>query len=137
MKLSPAVVEKINAAIAEGRAVELTRRPAIATILPMTFGSEKDFQAAVVKLAISHGWKVYHTYLSRKSDPGYPDLTMVRGRSIVIAELKVEPNKPDKAQRDWLDAFKRTDADTYTWYPSDWPQIVDRLAGAVSCTGND
>ena len=127
MKLSPAVVEKINAAIAEGRAVELTRRPAIATILPMTFGSEKDFQAAVVKLAISHGWKVYHTYDSRRSEPGYPDLTMLRGRSIVVAELKVEPNKPTAAQEKWLAAWKLTDAEVYVWYPSSWREIVARL----------
>lgn len=91
------------------------------------FRTEKEFQSAVVELAKSGGWEVYHTYDSRRSEPGYPDLTMLRGRSIVVAELKVEPNKPTAAQEKWLAAWKLTDAEVYVWYPSSWREIVARL----------
>ena len=32
--------------------------------------SEKEFQATVIEYAKACGWKVYHTYDSRRSDPG-------------------------------------------------------------------
>ena len=36
--------------------------------------TEKGFQAAVVELARLRGWLVYHTYDSRRSAKGFPDL---------------------------------------------------------------
>ena len=40
--------------------------------------TEKQFMAQVVELAKLKGWLVYHTYDSRRSEPGFPDLCMVR-----------------------------------------------------------
>ena len=45
--------------------------------------SEKDFQQQVKDLARMLGWKTYHTYDSRRSDPDFPDLVMARRRPIV------------------------------------------------------
>lgn len=42
---------------------------------------ERDFQAAVMELARLLGWRVYHTWDSRKSEPGFPDLVLVRDAS--------------------------------------------------------
>ncbi len=36
--------------------------------------SEADFMDQVIDLAHLYGWMVYHTYDSRRSAPGYPDL---------------------------------------------------------------
>ena len=40
--------------------------------------SERDFQGQVISMAEALGWLVYHTYDSRHSKAGFPDLNMVR-----------------------------------------------------------
>lgn len=91
------------------------------TTIPLT---EKAFQQRVVDFARITGWLAYHTWDSRKSEKGYPDLTLVRHPRLVFAELKVEKVRPrvpaaamqvrpawlahrdlDDAQAAWLAAF--------------------------------
>jgi hypothetical protein len=44
------------------------------------FGStEKTLQANVTRLAKVCGWRVYHTWLSKHSAKGFPDLLLLRG----------------------------------------------------------
>ena len=51
--------------------------------------SEKEFMAQVIQLAQLCGWRLYHTHNSQRSVGGFPDLLLLRGRSLVVAELKV------------------------------------------------
>ena len=69
--------------------------------------TERDLQAAIVELARTIGWMVYHPYDSRRSTPGYPDLTMVHPRTgaILFAELKTETGKVTDEQDQWLRAL--------------------------------
>ena len=95
--------------------------------------SEKAFMAAVVRVATQHGWMCYHTFDSRKSPMGYPDLTLARlpwsGRpgEVIWSELKVEA--PLTTQQEvWLATLShvsRTEA--YLWTPEDMPAIISRL----------
>lgn len=39
---------------------------------------EKDFTTLVKGIARSHGWLAYHTYNSRRSDQGFPDIIAVK-----------------------------------------------------------
>lgn len=56
--------------------------------------TEKEWQAQVVELAQTLGWKkAYHVYDSRRSHSGWPDLVLVRER-ILYVELKREGGKP-------------------------------------------
>ena len=71
------------------------------------FKSEKRFQDAVVQLAQLSGCLVYHTYDSRRSTPGFPDLVILRDDLLIFAELKTEKGKLSKYQANWLDALKR------------------------------
>lgn len=108
--------------------------PQTATVLSSDI-SEKDFMAKVIAYAKSRGWKVYHTYRSDKSEPGYLDLTMVRGGTthsagdkitdygVVWAELKTETGKLTKAQKEWIKALEAADQEVHVWRPSDWPEI--------------
>ena len=50
--------------------------------------TEKDFQTTVIDLARTYGWIVGFTHDSRKSEPGEPDLRMVRPPRVIFAELK-------------------------------------------------
>ena len=91
--------------------------------------SEKAFMAAIVRLATTHGWKVYHPFDSRKSAPGYPDLTMARsGEPVLFAELKIGSEKPTLEQEHWLTTLRHAlHTEVYLWYPADWPVIAARL----------
>ena len=82
--------------------------------------TEKQLQAAVVKLAKLRLWMVYHTYDSRRSEPGFPDLVLVRNGRLVFVELKAASGRVTPAQRCWLDALKRAHREVYIWRPRDW-----------------
>jgi len=97
--------------------------------------SEKAFMAAMGQLAMAHGWKVFHPFDSRKSIPGYPDLTMAHvptrqlpGGSLLMAEVKIEGEKPTIEQQAWLDVLQTiTGIQCFLWRPSDWNVIESTL----------
>ena len=65
--------------------------------------TEKDFQGYVLAAADEFGWDYYHTGDSRRSQPGFPDLTLVKDGKVIFAELKREKNSYLKdAQKKWL-----------------------------------
>ena len=91
--------------------------------------SEKDFQATLVEVAEALGWLVYHTWNSRHSAAGFPDLVLLRGDREVIAELKRVGRKPDKHQQRWLEAFRAAGREAFVWTPDDWDKIRATLEG--------
>ncbi len=98
------------------------------TIAPDDSGeSEKEFQARVVKLAKERGWRVYHTYDSRRSEAGFPDLILLRGPRQIAAELKVGRNKLTPEQQDWLCAFEDAAVETHLWTPACFDDIARTL----------
>lgn len=98
--------------------------------------SESEFQAQVVQLFRLRGWLVYHTHDSRRSTPGYPDLTLVsKSGHVVFAELKTERNKPTGTQLMWLDRLRKGGAEAYLWRPDMWADI-ERVAMEWSNEGS-
>ena len=96
--------------------------------------SEKQFQNAVIQYAKLMGWMVHHHHDSRRSEPGWPDLVLlkpgtpgVRAR-LIVAELKTENGKLTAAQRLWLNGLSEC-IQTYVWRPADWGQIEHVLGG--------
>lgn len=84
--------------------------------------------AAVRQYARLTGWKSYHTLRSKGSEPGYPDLCMVRGDRVVFAELKTEKGRVSPAQLDWLDALQQSGrVEVYVWRPGMWDCIEEAL----------
>lgn len=81
--------------------------------------SEATLQARVERLAVDLGWLPYHTYNSRRSRAGFPDLVLVRDSRIVWRELKTSRGKPSAEQREWLAALKKANADVGIWRPID------------------
>ena len=88
--------------------------------------TEKQFQAKVIALAKKTGWLIYHTYDSRRSEAGYPDLTLVRDR-VIFAELKTRTGKLSPDQTVWIDRLKKAGAEVYVWRPSQLNEIVKTL----------
>ena len=90
--------------------------------------SEKEYQNAVVRAFLDYGWKVYHTFDSRRSEPGFPDLVMVKGKRIVFVELKSAKGKETTAQLEWLDALDKADTKIVdVWRPESSDGEIIRL----------
>lgn len=86
--------------------------------------SEKVFQSHVVRLAKENGFMVYHTYDSRRSESGFPDLILSRGAVLMAVELKTDTGTVSAAQDAWLAAFRAGAVLTFVWRPRDWCEVV-------------
>jgi hypothetical protein len=83
--------------------------------------------ATVVEALRLAGWLVYHTHDSRRSAPGYPDLTCVRGDRILWLELKTETGRLSQAQANWLAALGTAGGSVHVVRPPDWPWLEELL----------
>jgi hypothetical protein len=83
---------------------------------------EKQLQTAIIAQAQRAGWLVYHTFDSRRSEPGYPDLHLVHlGRGLsVFRELKTQTGKLSKQQELWIRALTAAGSDVAVWRPIDF-----------------
>lgn len=116
--------------------------------------TEAAWQAQVIGLARFYGWRIYHPPDNRPNargrvqavEPGFPDLVMVRGLELVVAELKTDAGRVGPGQDEWLAAFRaigeevayltgeaggaRPDVavDAYLWRPRDFDAVQARLA---------
>lgn len=99
--------------------------------------SESVFQRRVTELAEQHGWEWMHVGRVGKYAPngakgtlgiGWPDLTLLRGDTLVFAELKAQKAPPPTvSQQLVLARLGETGAGVFVWRPSDWPLILDVL----------
>lgn len=96
--------------------------------IPLDDLTEKDWQAQVLELAQTLGWKkAYHTYDSRRSHSGFPDLVLVRDR-VIFVELKRETGKLSDSQEMWIDALQAAGAEVYVWRPRDLEEAAAVLS---------
>lgn len=90
--------------------------------------SEAKLQAVVVEAARLYGWLVFHPYDSRRSEPGYPDLTLARNGELIFAELKSDTGRVTDAQQEWLTELGTVaGAEVHVWRPADLDAIHARL----------
>lgn len=89
---------------------------------------ERDFQADVLELAHLCGWLAYHPHDSRRSAPGYPDVTLVKPPRLLIVELKTRTGRVRPEQARWLTALAHCPGvEVAVWRPRDWPMIERAL----------
>jgi hypothetical protein len=92
--------------------------------------SETDLQGKIRRLARLRGFSlIYHTRDSRRSDVGFPDLVMIKGRRLLFAELKKQKgSRTTPEQLEWLSALTYVGVETYLWKPSDLIDgTIDRI----------
>ena len=90
--------------------------------------TEADHLEQVKAVAVTCGWRLYHTFDSRRSAAGFPDLVLVKPPRVVFAELKREKGKITVAQHMWFhDLDECPGVEVYIWRPSDWDEIVEVL----------
>ena len=99
--------------------------------------NEKAFQTIVIATARECGWMVYHTYDSRKSEPGFPDLCMVKDGIVMFVELKTDKGKATTAQRNWIKQFIRHQHRCQRfiveiWRPKTWEEKKKLLTEGIA-----
>lgn len=99
----------------------------IAPATPLEDVLEKEWQRQVVQLAKTLGWRSYHTFDSRRSTHGFPDLVLVRER-VIYLELKRERGKLTDEQADWLLALLEAGAHAYVARPRDLEAVAMALS---------
>lgn len=102
--------------------------------------TEASFTRGVVRMAQLFRWHVVHWDTGRGRSgkwitpylgdgKGFPDVVALRGDALLVAELKVPPNKATPEQLDWLDRFRAVGAGAYLWTPDSWAEIEAVLRG--------
>lgn len=94
--------------------------------------TETDWLQQVIDYAHLRGWLAYHTFNSRRSTPGFPDLCMVRDGRVIFAELKSETGTVRPEQKVWLEelakvAIDATNVTVALWRPGDWQTVREAL----------
>ena len=92
--------------------------------------TEAAFQLAVMDLARALGWEPVHFRQMIGNPSGYPDLTIIRGDRVILAELKRENGTVSRRQQEWIDRMAAVGTTVHVWRPSDWPEIEAALKGA-------
>jgi hypothetical protein len=90
--------------------------------------TEKDLQSAVIKQMQLQGWLCYHTFDSRRSKAGFPDLTAVHGGRLIFVEFKSEKGGLTYEQIEWLNALADAAGEVYVVYPSTQDAFLENLA---------
>jgi hypothetical protein len=92
---------------------------------------EEQFQQKVVDLCNWYRLLVYHTYDSRRSQPGFPDLVIVGKSGVIFAELKSSTGKVSLNQSEWYERLRAAGAKAYIWRPEDWEE-VQQIIGEIA-----
>lgn len=87
--------------------------------------TERQLQEMVIALARARGWLCYHTFDSRRSAAGFPDLVLARNGVVLFAELKSEKGRLREDQRSWINALGEI---AHVWRPSDFDEIKEVLS---------
>lgn len=105
--------------------------------------SEKEFQNQVMDMAKDLDWMRMHTRPAMRQsggwstpiqgEKGWPDIVLVRGPRMILAELKSESGRLSDEQRAWGERLRHV-ADASggaliyaVWRPSDLQQIAELL----------
>jgi hypothetical protein len=100
--------------------------------------THEAFRLQIIDLAHVFGWKVRNVRPARTKygwctpenadGKGFPDLYMVKPPRVVIAELKVPPDKCKPEQESWLELLAEVPGhEVYIWAPDDFDKITEIL----------
>lgn len=108
--------------------------------MPKSRVSESAFQAQVVALAQTMGWRVQHSRPSQvggkwmtaiTGDVGFPDLVLAhRTKGVVFAELKTQHGRLSAEQIEWRNAITHGGGEYHLWRPDDLQRVMKRLSMA-------
>lgn len=80
---------------------------------------EAHLQGAVIDMCRLLGVAWYHSYSSRRSVPGWPDLALCGSKGFMLRELKTDKGQLTKDQVRWGDRLKGAGVSWDVWRPAD------------------
>jgi hypothetical protein len=122
------------AAIAARQGILVPTAGAVPRRVPLTLDAEAPEGVLEDRLRVAAhdlGYLYYHTYNSKRSDPGWLDCALVHpeGSPLYLWELKSADGRVSPAQQRWLDALAQASAiHTGVYVPDNLPQMIDLLA---------
>jgi hypothetical protein len=81
--------------------------------------TERSLQASITELCQLLGVAWYHTYDSRRSKRGWPDLVLCGSRGFLTRELKTEAGQLTDDQASWGRMLKAVGISWDVWRPAD------------------
>lgn len=99
----------------------------------------RAWEEQLLELAALLGWRRAHFRPLQTKDgrwrtpvsgdgAGFPDLVLVRGERLIVAEAKAGRASTTPEQRAWLDALDAVPGvEAYVWRPEQWDAIVATL----------
>lgn len=97
--------------------------PTVRRPTPGLLMSEAELQRNVLDAAKTIGWLRYHTYMSKGSQPGFPDLVLLHKKQdrCVFVELKRERGTQSPEQVEYENVLRAlTYVEYYLWRPRHW-----------------
>lgn len=91
--------------------------------------TEKAFQATVIKALKITGWEFYHTFDSRRSVRGFPDLVCLHAakKKAMAIEIKTETGKLTTEQDQWLALFSLCGIESWLLRPSMFDEFWEAI----------
>lgn len=80
---------------------------------------EAHLQGAVIDMCRLFGVAWYHTYSSRRSVPGWPDLALCGSRGFILRELKTDTGRLSDEQQHWGLMLRSAGQNWDVWRPAD------------------
>jgi len=80
---------------------------------------EAHLQTAVIDMCRLFGVAWYHTFNSRRSVAGWPDLALCGSRRLIFRELKTDTGRVSPEQQTWGLMLRSAGQDWDVWRPSD------------------
>lgn len=93
--------------------------------------SEREFMDALISVADTFSWMVYHTHDSRRSQAGFPDLVLCKPPRLLIWEAKRQDGRVKPEQRRWIEALAACGVDARVVRPVDYDDLLAILRGAA------
>ncbi len=93
--------------------------------------TERQLQDAVIDAAEQLGFRTYHTYDSRRSTPGYPDLHVVGHGTQFFFEFKRHRGVVSIDQDAWIAELQRSGIVAMVVRPDDYDEVLALLREAA------
>jgi hypothetical protein len=81
--------------------------------------TEKGLQASIIEMCRLFGLAWYHTFDSRRSARGWPDLAICGKRGFITRELKADRRTTTPEQEYWGAMLRRVGISWDVWRPAD------------------
>lgn len=94
--------------------------------------TEQQLQGAVADMCRIYGIAWYHTYNSRRSVPGWPDLALCGAHGFMTRELKTETGRTTPDQERWGWMLRQAGVNWDVWRPADlWSGRIQKELLAI------